>query len=87
MWETFSQCQGYVHQGDQNRHLDQGSDNAGQRLSGGGAVGGDRDRDGKLKVVAGGRESQRRRAFVAQADGVAQCVPAAPHDGEVGQQR
>jgi hypothetical protein len=76
-----------VDQADEDGDLDQGSDDPGQGLAGGDAEGRDGHGDGELEVVAGGGEGQRRRALVAQAERVAQEVAAAPHEGEVDEQR
>src|SRR5690606_27744233 len=84
-FETLAQRQGYVDQCDEHRHFDQWSDDGGQGLPGGGAVGGDRYRDGEFEVVAGGGERQGGGAFIAQAQRSTGQVAAAPHDGEVGQ--
>src|SRR5690606_954104 len=47
------QLQGHVHQGDQDRHLDQGADNRSESLLGGDAKDAHSNGDGQLEVVAG----------------------------------
>jgi hypothetical protein len=69
--------QGDVDESDEDRHLDQGSDDAGQCLAAGDSEGADGDRDGQLEVVARGGEGQRGGAFVGEADGLAKGVRAA----------
>ena len=76
-----------VDEGDEHGHLDERADDAGERLAGGDAEGGDRDRDGELEVVAGGGEGERRRALVGHAERAPEQEAAAPHQGEVDEQR
>ena len=76
-----------VDQPDEDRDLDERTDDAGEGLPGRRAVGGDGDGDREFEVVARGRERQRGGALIAQAEHGAEKVAAAPHDGEVRQQR
>src|ERR1700722_5220083 len=56
--QPIQKRQGHVDQSDQHRYFDQWADYPGQGLPGSDAVGGDRYRDGQLKIVAGGGECQ-----------------------------
>lgn len=82
--EAGAQGEGDVDEADEDRNLDEGSDDAGEGLTGGGPVGGDRDGDGKFEVVACGGESESGGALVSEAGKLAIEVAAAPHDREVG---
>ena len=78
----------HVDQGDEDGHLDERADDAGQGLAGGDAEGGDRDGDGEFEVVARRGERQGGGALRSRGPSAAPSeVAAAPHDREVGQQR
>src|SRR5690606_10650074 len=49
--ELVAEREGHIDQPDQHRHFDQRSHHPGERLAGGGAVGGDRDRDGEFEII------------------------------------
>ena len=85
--QAAAQPQGDVHQGEEHRHLDQGSDHAGQCLSGGDPEDPDRHGDGELEVVAGGGEGQGRRSRVGQGECAPDGEAQEPHDEEVAEQR
>jgi hypothetical protein len=56
--------EGGIHQADQHRHLDQGTDHRGKRLAGIDAEHGHRHGDGQLEIIGSGRKTQRRGLFI-----------------------
>jgi len=79
--------QGHVDESDEDRHLDQRADDAGQRLAGRRAEHADGDGDRQLEVVRRGREGERRRAGVAEAQRAPEREREEEHRHEVHEQR
>src|SRR6478672_6129709 len=89
-WDTvvpLPQGERDVDEGDEHRHLDERADHAGEGLAGSRPEGGDRDRDRQLEVVARSSERQRGGALVRHPQETAESEAAAPHQGEVREQR
>src|SRR5699024_8677541 len=76
-----------VDESDEDRYLNERSDDTGKCLTGCGTESADCDGDGELEVVARCGERERRRAGVAEAEGSPREEPDEPHHGEVDEQR
>ena len=79
--------QGDVHQGDENRNLDERTHDTGERFAAGDAEDADRHGDRQLEVVARRSERQGGGPLVGEAECLAERERPEPHDGEVAQQR
>src|SRR6478735_3099513 len=76
-----------VDQSDEDRHLDQGTDDTGEGLPGGDTEGGDGDGDRELEVVPGSGERERGGAGVAETEEAAGDHAGGERYGEVDEQR
>src|SRR5450631_2257071 len=76
-----------VHQAHQDRHLDEWSDDAGERLTRRDAENTNGYGNSKLKVVTSSREREGRRFRIPQAQPVAERETPPEHDREVDEQR